>query len=69
MRDQGVEVGHFVVLPDEGASVAVSIDRLTYDLALLVDAVGEAVQIPRKRAEVFEAAVFGPKDGVAGGRA
>ena len=50
-RNQGVEVRHHPVLPEEGTAVPVYIERPAYHLAFAVNADGCARNVPGKRAE------------------
>lgn len=57
-RNQSVEVGHNPVLPDEGmVPVEIGVPVTSHYLALVVNAVGFAAKISRKKAEAGERAV------------
>src|SRR5215469_13770632 len=61
--NQGIEVRHHAVLPEEGTFVPVDIERPAYHLAFAVDANGCTRNVPRKRAEVPHHTVL-PEEGV-----
>src|SRR5215469_5034045 len=63
--NQGVEVRHHAVLPEEGTFVVVYIERPAYHLAFAVDGNACTRNVPRKRAEVPHHTVL-PEEGVKG---
>ncbi len=61
--NEGVEVCHHAVLPDESAGIAETRTvRHAYDLALIVDAQGFADSVSRKRPEILDATALGPQE-------
>src|SRR5215472_8517386 len=63
--NQGIEVRHHAVLPEEGTFVPVDIERPAYHLAFAVDANGCTRNVSRKRAEVPHHTVL-PEESVKG---
>ncbi len=51
--DDGVQVGHFSVLPEEGAAVELGVARVADDLAKVVDGIAEAEIVTGKGAQVL----------------
>ncbi len=64
-RNEGIEVCHYAVLPKERPAVEVYIAREANHLAFVVDVVGYAQKIPRKRTKVGHRAVL-PEESVRG---
>src|SRR6266542_1485077 len=60
--NEGIEIRHDAGLPEECAAAAGRIARNAYDLAPLVDAVGFAIHISRKRAEILDTIMSRPEE-------